>query len=302
MDRFTSIAVFVAAIDEGSLVAAGRRFGLSASMAGKYLSGLEAELNVRLIQRSTRSLSATDAGRAYYLRCKRILEEFDEANREAHDASATPRGLLRIAAPVSFGALHLAGVVARFMDAHPQVTAEVLLDDRYVDLHTAGIDVAIRIGRLPDSGLVARRLAPCRMAICASPAFVARHGMPRTAADLRDAPRLAFNEAVTAGGWTVTDGAQQRHAIAGPVRMQANNMEMLLAAALAGLGIAYGPTFVFGHYLASGQLLQLLPDHATTELAVQAVYPTARHVPSKVRSFIDFVAADFAGVPRWDRR
>ena len=140
------------------------------------------------------------------------------------------------------------------------------------------------------------------MAICASPAFVARHGMPRTAADLRDAPRLAFNEAVTAGGWTVTDGEQQRHVIAGPVRVQANNMEMLLAAALAGLGIAYGPTFVFGHYLASGQLLQLLPDHATTELAVHAVYPTARHVPSKVRSFIDFVAADFAGVPPWDRR
>src|SRR5476649_43255 len=150
MDRFTGIAVFVAAIDEGSLVAAGRRFGLSASMAGKYLSGLEAQLNVRLIQRSTRKLSATEAGRAYYLRCKRILEEFDEANREAGDASATPRGLLRIAAPVSFGALHLGELVARFMDQYPQVSTEVLLDDRYVDLHTAGIDVAIRIGRLPD--------------------------------------------------------------------------------------------------------------------------------------------------------
>src|SRR5476649_1850862 len=282
MDRFTGIAVFVAAIDEGSLVAAGRRFGLSASMAGKYLSGLEAQLNVRLIQRSTRKLSATEAGRAYYLRCKRILEEFDEANREAGDASATPRGLLRIAAPVSFGALHLGELVARFMDQYPQVSTEVLLDDRYVDLHTAGIDVAIRIGRLPDSDLVARRLAPCRMVLC-------------------DAPRLAFSEVVSAGGWSVSDAGQRRHTIDGPLRMQSNNMQMLLAAALAGTGIAYGPTFVFGQYLASGELLRLLDRYQTAELSVHAVFPTARYLPSKVRCFIDHVAAEFADGPRWDR-
>src|SRR5476649_560031 len=194
MDRFTGIAVFVAAIDEGSLVAAGRRFGLSASMAGKYLSGLEAQLNVRLIQRSTRKLSATEAGRAYYLRCKRILEEFDEANREAGDASATPRGLLRIAAPVSFGALHLGELVARFMDQYPQVSTEVLLDDRYVDLHTAGIDVAIRIGRLPDSDLVARRLAPCRM-VCGATACRPR----RTTCATRHGWRSARSSVPAAG-------------------------------------------------------------------------------------------------------
>jgi len=301
MDRFTGIAVFVAAIDEGSLVAAGRRFGLSASMAGKYLSGLEAQLNVRLIQRSTRKLSATEAGRAYYLRCKRILEEFDEANREAGDASATPRGLLRIAAPVSFGALHLGELVARFMDQYPQVSTEVLLDDRYVDLHTAGIDVAIRIGRLPDSDLVARRLAPCRMVLCAAPEYVRRHGMPATPDDLRDAPRLAFSEVVSAGGWSVSDAGQRRHTIDGPLRMQSNNMQMLLAAALAGTGIAYGPTFVFGQYLASGELLRLLPQYQTAELSVHAVFPTARYLPSKVRCFIDHVAAEFADGPRWDR-
>jgi DNA-binding transcriptional LysR family regulator len=301
MDRLTSIAVFVAALDEGSLVAAGRRFGLSASMAGKYLGALEAELKVRLIQRSTRSLSATDAGRAYYVRCKRILEEFDEANHEASDAGATPRGLLRIAAPVTFGAMHLGDALARFLELYPHVTAEIVLDDRYADLHTAGIDMAIRIGRLPDSALMARRLAPCRMVLCASPAYVAQRGMPQGPDDLRAAPRLAFSEAVTAGGWTVSDAAGRQHTIDGPLRVQANNMQMLLAGALAGLGVAYGPTFVFGPHLASGALLRLLPDYATPELTVHAVYPGARYVPAKVRQWIDFLVADFAGEPPWDR-
>jgi DNA-binding transcriptional LysR family regulator len=301
MDRFAGIGVFVAAIEEGSLVAAGRRFGLSASMAGKYLSGLEAELNVRLIQRSTRSLSATDAGRAYYLRCKRILEEFEEANHEASAASATPRGLLRIAAPVSFGALHMGEVVARYLADHAHVTAEILLDDRYVDLHTAGIDVAIRIGRLPDSELVARRLAPCRLVLCASPDYVRRHGMPQSPDALREAPRLAFSEVVTAGGWRLTDAAQRDHLIDGPLRLHANNMQMLLSAALAGVGIAFGPSFAFGPALAAGTLVRLLPAYHAAELAVHAVYPTARYVPTKVRSFVDYMAAEFAGAPRWDQ-
>jgi DNA-binding transcriptional LysR family regulator len=134
MDRFASIAVFVAAVDEGSLVAAGRRSGLSASMAGKYLSALEADLNVRLLQRSTRSLSLTDAGRTYYLRCKRILEELDDANSEASDAHSTARGTLRVAAPVTFGVMHMGDVVATYLANHPNVNIEVALDDRYVDL------------------------------------------------------------------------------------------------------------------------------------------------------------------------
>ncbi|MFJ2363742.1 LysR family transcriptional regulator [Pseudomonas sp. NPDC087697] len=301
MDRFTSISVFVAAIEEGSLVAAGRRFGLSASMAGKYLSGLEAELNVRLIQRSTRSLSPTDAGRAYYARCKRIIEEFDEANHEASDANSAVRGTLRISAPVTFGALHMGEVIARFLEDHPHVNTEVLLDDRYVDLHTASIDVAIRIGRLPDSELIARPLAPCRMVICASPAFLAREGTPQVPEDLRHAPRLAFSEAVSAHGWTLSDAQHQTHVIDGPLRLRANNMHMLLSAALAGIGVAYGPTFVFGQHIASGSLVRLLPDFRATELTVHAVYPTARYVPAKVRKFIEYVATDFAGEPPWDR-
>jgi DNA-binding transcriptional LysR family regulator len=300
VDRFACISVFVAAVEEGSLVAAGRKFSLSASMAGKYLGRLETDLGARLLQRSTRSLSITEAGQAYYARCKRILEEFDEANREASDNAATLRGRLRIAAPVSFGALHLGDLVAGFLAEHDQVTAEVMLDDHYTDLHTAGIDVAIRIGRLPDSGLVARRLAPCRMVLCAAPSWLALHGTPHTPADLHQAPRLAFSGAVTAGDWSITDAGGQVHTIAGPLRAQANNMQLLLSMAVAGLGIAYGPTFAFGPAIAEGRLVQLLPGWVAEELAVQAIYPSARHLPSKVRSFVDYLARAFAGDPVWD--
>lgn len=300
MDRFACISVFVAAVEEGSLVAAGRKFGLSASMAGKYLGRLEADLGVRLLQRSTRSLNITEAGRAYYSRCKRILDEFEEANQEATENAATLRGPLRIAAPVSFGALHMGQLVAGFLAEHAQVTAEVILDDHYTDLHTAGIDVAIRIGRLRDSELVARRLAPCRMVLCAAPAYLARHGVPDTAADLREAPRLAFSGAVTAGDWSISDAAGRVHTIAGPLRAQANNMQLLLSMAVAGLGIAYGPTFALGPAIAEGKLVALLPGYVAEELVVQAIYPSARYLPSKVRSFVDYLASAFAGEPLWD--
>ena len=158
MDRLESLTLFVAAVDEGSLSAAARRLGLSASMAGKHVSRLEADLQVRLLQRSTRRLSLTEVGQAYYRRVRRILEDVDEADREARDAQQAVRGVLRVAAPVTFGAMHLGEVVARYLEQFPDVTVETLLDDRYVDLLAENVDVAIRVGRLLDSDLVARKL------------------------------------------------------------------------------------------------------------------------------------------------
>ncbi|WP_244831200.1 LysR family transcriptional regulator [Caballeronia sp. TF1N1] len=301
MDRLTGIEVFVATVDGGSFAAAARRFGLSPAMAGKYVSAIEAELNARLLHRTTRKLSLTEVGQHYYERCKRILEAYEEANREASDAQDKPRGVLRIAAPVTFGAMHLGDVLAAYLEQHPHVTIEVSLNDRYVDLLEAGVDVAIRIGRLNDSGLVARRLAPCRMVICASPGYVERHGTPRNPDDLRQAPRLAFSEAVSVGDWTLADTKGRAHVIDGPCRMAANNTQMLLAAALAGAGIAYGPTFVFGEHIARGNLVALLPDYRTPELAIQAVYPSARHMPLKVRLLLDSLVAAFGDEPPWDR-
>lgn len=296
-----AITVFVAAADDGSLAAAGRRFGLSASMAGKYVTQLEAELNVRLMQRSTRSLSLTDAGRTYYARCKQILEQFDDANREAGDTQRVTSGTLRIAAPVTFGTLHMKDVITRFLADHPQMDIDISLDDRYIDLQASGTDVAIRIGRLPDSQLIARRLAPCRMVLCASPLFIERIGMPGKPDALRNAPRLAFSDGVSAGEWTLLDKKRQAHAIDGPVRLKANNMDLLVAGALAGLGIAYGPTFAFGDHLKAGTLMKLLPGFEAPELTIYAVFLSTRYVPAKVRRFVDFLANAFGDQPAWDR-
>lgn len=301
MDRLTGMGVFVAAVDEGSLAAAARRFGLSAAMAGKYVSAIEVELSARLLQRTTRRLSLTDVGLVYYERCKRILEACDEANREAMEAQATARGVLRVAAPVTFGALHLGEVVAKYMESCPQVNVEVSLSDRYVDLLETGVDLAVRIGRLPDSALVARRIAACQMVVCASPRYIERNGVPRKLDDLRKAPRLTFSEAVSSGDWTLIDKNQRIHVIDGPCRLAANNTQMLLAAALAGAGIVYGPTFVFGEAIARGELVELLPGYRAADLTIQAVYPSARHMPLKVRQFVDCLVEAFGDEPPWDR-
>ncbi|NKJ49827.1 LysR family transcriptional regulator [Burkholderia sp. SG-MS1] len=302
MDRLTGLGVFVAAVEEGSFAAAARRFGLSPAMAGKHVSAIETELNARLLQRTTRRLSLTDTGHTYFERCKQILEAFDDANREARDSHETARGVLRIAAPVTFGAMHLGQVIARYLEDHPQVNTEVLLGDRYVDLLDAGVDVAIRIGRLQDPALVTRRLAPCRMVACASPAYLKRHGTPRKPGDLLKAPRLTFSEAVSGGDWTLFGERNRAHVIDGPCRIAANNTQMLMAAALAGAGIAYGPTFVFGEHMRRGELVPLLPRYRTTELVIQAVYPSARRIPLKVRGFVDYLIEAFGDEPYWDRK
>lgn len=300
MDRLTSMAVFVAAVEDGSLVSAARRFGLSPSMAGKHVSALEEQLQARLLQRSTRMLSLTDVGRTYYTRCKQILEAVEDADNEAQKAQESVRGLLRISAPVTFSAMHLGPVVASFLEAYPDVFIETLLSDRYIDLLAEGVDMAIRIGQLQDSDLVAKRLASCRMVFCAAPSFVERYGVPKTAEDLRQAPRLVFTDAVSPGDWTLTDPQGQDHAIDGPIRLASNNMQMLLAAALAGAGIAYGPSFVFGPSIATGALCLLLADHKTSDLAIHAVYPTKRHAPLKLRRFVEHLGAQLGGDTLWN--
>jgi DNA-binding transcriptional LysR family regulator len=301
LDQFASIALFVAAVEEGSLVAAGRRFGLSSSMAGKHVKALEAELNASLIQRSTRRLNLTDVGRAYYERCKLILEDLDDANREATDSNVTIRGVLRISAPVTFGAMYMGDVVARYLADHPQSMTELQLSDQYLDLLSHGIDLAVRIGGIPSSGTMSKQVGSCGMIICAAPNFLERYGVPRTADDLRRIPKLTFHDAVSSGTWTITDITGRTHEIAEPFRMVANNAQMLHAAALEGAGVAFGPEFVFGASIAAGNLARLLPDFTTAELKIHAVYPAARHVSGKVHRFIDYLSSAFLEDPPWER-
>lgn len=300
MDRFTSISVYVAAVEEGSLAAAGRCHGLSSSMAGKHVGALEAQLGVRLLQRSTRQLSLTDAGLGYYTRCKAILEAWAEANDAAGDASEAVKGKLRIAVPVSFGALHMGPIIARALGRFPDLTADIVADDRYIDLHAMGVDVAIRIGQLRDSSLIARPLGLCRMVLCASPEFLASVGNIKVPENLRGLPRLAFSEEVSNGGWTLKDEHHNSYLVEGPVRVHANNMQILLSMARAGLGIVYGPAFVFSAALRDATLIQILPNCMPAALPIQAVYPTVRYVPAKLKVFLDHLTQEFTGSLEWN--
>lgn len=248
----------------------------------------------------TRRLHLTEGGQLYYRRCRGVLEELDEAQREIGDIGAGPRGALRVAAPVSFGSMHLGGPIARYMKANPNVTVETDLDDRYVDLVEKGIDLAIRIGRLADSSLIARRLAPCHMIACASPDYLARHGTPRTPEELAQHRRLAFSAAESPDDWTFVDTAGGRHAVGGKASLLSNNVQLLTAAALEGAGIVYGPTFILGEHLRTGTLWPLLPNFSTADLGIHAIYPSARYVPTKVRRLIDQLQRELGDDPPWE--
>ena len=301
MDRLTSLAIFVAAIEEGSLAGAGRRFGLSPAMAGKHVGALEEDLGVRLLHRTTRKLSLTEAGRTYLERGRHILEAMEEADQEARDLQDEPRGTLRVTAPTTFGALHMGAPIAGFIARYPGISVEMQMEDRYVDIVEAGFEVAIRIGILADSSLIARKIAQCRMVACGSPAYFERHGFPETPDDLAARDRLAYSLPTSPGDWTFTDRDGRAHRVEGVTRLRSNNVQMLLAAALADGGIAYGPSFVFGPYLETGALKRVLPSYQTATLTIQAVYPSSRLVPVKVRRFVETLEAAFGDLPPWDR-
>lgn len=289
MDRFTGLSVFVAAVERGSLAAAARSRGMTPAMAGKHLAALEDSLGARLLHRTTRKLHLTEVGQDYYRRSRDILDSLDEANRAARDMQDEPRGVLRMTAPTTFGALHLGRPVAEFMRRYPGVAVEMSLEDRFADLIAGGFDLAIRIGNLPDSSLIARRFAESGMVACAAPAYLDEHGRPSSPAELSRLDRLAFSRATSAGDWSFTDAGGHTHRVDGPARFLADNAQMLLAAALAGAGVAYGPAFVFGEHLAGGALERVLPSYATQPLGIHAVYPSARLVGAKVRRFIDLL-------------
>ena len=294
MDKLTSIAVFVAAIEEGSIAAAGRRLEISSVMAGRYLSSLEDSLSARLIHRTTRRIAPTDTGVRYFTRCKRILDELDEANQEAAATQSTPRGTLRLSAPVTFGAAYLGPIVARFLSEYANVRIELQLQDRFVDLVEEGIDIAIRIGRLVDSDLVAWPIGSCSLIACAAPDYLARHGHPQSLDDLASHERIGYKGTVSTVPWSF-EGDQGIISITEPCRFVANNTQMIAEAALAGCGIAYGPSFAFAKHLEQKELVHVLPMTRSPMLPIHAVTPTARHVPPKVRAFRDHLSNAFSG-------
>jgi DNA-binding transcriptional LysR family regulator len=302
LDRLTSLEVFAKAAAAGSFSAAGRTMGISQTMVTKHIAALEARLGVKLFHRSTRRLSITEAGRSYLEASERILTDMDAAEAAIAADRIEPRGLLRLNVPVSFGTRQIAPLLDEFANHHPHVTVELGLNDRLVDLAEEGWDLVIRIGSLSDSNLIARRIAPCRTVVCAAPAYLKARGTPRTVAELPDHNCLGYTLSRLTGVGRWTFGARAEVAIEVSGNLRANNGDALLAAAIAGQGIIYQPSFIVADDLRSGALVALALDHSTLELGgIYAVYLPDRHPAAKVRAFIDFIAARIPPEPPWDR-
>jgi DNA-binding transcriptional LysR family regulator len=281
---------FVAVVDTGSFAAAAERLELSRARLTKMIQDLEEHLGTRLINRTTRRLNLTEAGGAYHERCAAILADVAEAEEVASHLTALPRGTLKLTVPVSFGILKIAPLLGGFLERHPEVSVDMTLNDRKVDLIDEGFDLAIRVGALAESGLIARRLATDHIVICAAPAYLKRHGTPRTPQDLARHACLSYTYATTGDEWRFTGPAGEVSVrIRGPLR--ANNGDTLRLAALSGAGIIRQPTFLVQQDLDSGRLVRLLEDYRSSELGIYAVYPTRRFLSAKVSAFIDYLSA-----------
>jgi DNA-binding transcriptional LysR family regulator len=302
LDRLKSLEVFAKTAAAGSFSAAGRAMGISQTMVTKHIAALEARLGVKLFHRSTRRLSITDAGRSYLEASERILTDMDAIEAAISSDRIEPRGLLRLNAPVSFGTRWIASSLTEFAKLHPYVTVELSLNDRLVDLAEEGWDLAIRIGSLSDSSLIARRVAPCRTAICAAPTYLKTSGTPRTVAELPAHNCLGYTLSRLTGVNRWTFGAKADVTVEVSGNLRANNGDALLAAAIAGQGIIYQPTFIVADSLRRGALVALTLDQPTIELGgIYAVFLPNRHPPAKVRAFIDFIADQITSEPPWDR-
>lgn len=300
MNDLNDIAVFVTVVDTGSFTATAERLKLSRPVVSKYVSRLEDQLAVRLLNRTTRRLSLTEAGRIFYERSRRGLDDIAEAQAEVLQLQDHPRGVLRINVPMSFGVLHIAPLLPEFMRQYPEVLVEIDLNDRKLDVIDEGFDVSVRISDLPDSSLVARRLAPCRHVIAAAPEYLEQQGTPRKPSDLPDHALLSYSLQQSALNWHFLDPARQPVQVAVRPRIQLNNSLALRETLLRGLGIARVPTFLVGDDLKSGRLIRLLPDHQCFEVSIFLVYPQRRHLSPKVRAFADFVATKIQPQPYWE--
>jgi DNA-binding transcriptional LysR family regulator len=300
MDRFADIEAFVAVVEAGSFSAAADRLETAKSAISRRVSGLEDRLGVKLLNRTTRRLSLTDNGRDFYARAGRILADLQEAEQSVSDADCELRGRIRLAAPLSFGLRHLAPAINSFAVRHPDVQFDLDLNDRQVNIVEEGFDMAIRIGQLADSSLIARRLCPIRLVAAASPAYLAAHPAPATPAALTDHLGLRYTNTPRPQFWRFTDAQGNEHAPEVPDRLTANNGELLARAAVDGLGVTVQPTFIIYEYLLAGRLQQLLPDYRLNAAHMYALFPPGRYLSRRVRVFADFLAGHFGDQPYWD--
>jgi DNA-binding transcriptional LysR family regulator len=301
MDRFEELRTFVAVVEAGGITAAADRLGIAKSAISRRLADLEERLSVQLFRRTTRRMSLTDSGQGFYERCLRILADLDEAELAVSQEHATLRGRLRVAVPLSFGLGHLSPAVDVFLRAHPDIVFDLDLNDRQVDLLAEGFDLAVRIADLQDSSLIARRLAPVRHVVCASPDYLAANGTPRRPEELADHACLVYTNAPAPASWEYADSNGRQGRVQVRARVRANNGDSLRQAAEDGHGIVMGPSFILYGSIERGALVPVLTDCRWPLLNAYALYPRTRHLSRRVRAFVDFLAERFAGVPYWDR-
>jgi DNA-binding transcriptional LysR family regulator len=300
VDRFESMRIFAKVVEKGSFAGAAARLHYSAGMVSEHVKALEERLGARLLNRTTRKLSLTEVGRTYYERCTRILADLEEAEQAASDLHAAPRGELRVNASPSFGMMQLAPAISDFTARFPSVSVELTLSDRMVDLIDEGFDLAVRVEPLPDSSLIARQLTPVRLAICAAPSYIARHGSPRTPADLAKHNCLTLTGPSHFQQWFLPGSTGDPADVFPAGNLRSNSAGVLMCAALAGHGLICLPSYIAGDALRSGRLVSVLNEYPTPTFTLRALYPSNRHLSAKVRGFVDFLAERFGKEPAWD--
>lgn len=300
MDRFTSLSAFTRVVEEGSFAAAGRRMGLSRAQVSKLVMALEDGLGAQLLNRSTRAVSPTPTGRAFYERAAAILADLAAAERSVQDAVEEPQGDLRINAPMSFGTMHLAPAIADFMVSHPKLNVILSLNDRQVDPVAEGFDITVRIGTpMESTTLIDHRIVEARRVICASPDYLKTQGRPDEPRDLAKHDCLHYAPGSEGATWRLMKGSKS-YDVGIRSRMTSNNGEVLLAAAVENLGITLLPTFIVGADLQAGRLVTVLDDFTPPPLYLCLLYPPNRHLSPRLRLFVDFFHERFADRPYWD--
>ena len=297
MDKFLEMQTFATVVDAGSFVRAAESMDMSKAAVSRYVADLEARLGVRLMHRTTRKLSLTEEGHAFHIRCKTLLSELDEAESEITAHSASVSGLVKVNVPVSFGILHLAPLWSDFMAANPKVTLDVTIADRFVDLVEEGYDLAVRIGNLPNSSLVSRKLASTRMVLCASPAYLKKHGRPKHPAEIAEHAVLAYSLLATGDQWELEGPKGKVRVQVHPV-LRTNSGDTCRAAALKHQGIILQPSFLVEEDLRSGALVEFMPNYRSVVFGIYAVYPSRQFVSAKVRLLIEFLAKAL-GTAKW---
>lgn len=299
MDKLDAMNAFVKVVASASYAEAARRLGLTRSAVSKAVMELEQQLGARLLDRTTRRVTPTEAGLAYYDRCLAILAQVEETEAQISRLHDEPKGVLKVNAPMSFGALYLGDAVADFMIRYADLKVELTLTDRFVDPLEEGVDATVRIGTLSDSSLIARRIAPARVVLVASPDYLKKRGTPQVPADLTDHRCLSYGHTTSMQRWQLSDRGKPISVSIGAC-LSSNNGDVLRDAAVKGIGIARLPTFIVGDDIAAKRLKIVLPDNRPEDLAIHALYAPNRYLAAKTRVFIDFLVDRFGKKPSWD--